>query len=80
MISIFNRLEQARNILRELRLNHPSATLPAGKYGAPNRPLDRACNFLEHELEGLMQDTGVDPSAGAATSHGAPDGKEGNQA
>jgi hypothetical protein len=75
MISIYNKLEQARNLLRDLRLAHPSVTLPGGSYSLPGRKLENVCMFLETELEGAMRDCVVDPSAGAAKSDGAPDGK-----
>lgn len=74
MISIYNKLEQARNILRQLREGHPEATLPGGGYAVPNRRLDRVCKFLETELEGAMRDCVVDPSAGAAKSDERADG------
>ena len=76
MISIYNKLEQARNILRELRLGHPEASLPDGKYGLADRPLRNVCKFLETELEGAMRDCGVDPSGGATKSERAPDGEK----
>ncbi len=75
MISIYNKLEQCRNILRDLRLHHPGVTLPVGLYGMKDRPLDKACIFLERELEGLMRDSGCDPSAGETRPGEAPDGK-----
>lgn len=75
MISIYNKLEQARNLLRELRLSHPDVTLPGGGYALPGRKLSNVCKFLETELEGAMRDCVVDPSAGATKSDGAPDGK-----
>jgi len=74
MMSIYNKLEQARNILRELRLSHPGVELPGGAYAHPGRPLERVCQFLEHELEGAMRDCVVDPSAGATKSDGRADG------
>lgn len=64
MIDIVNRLEQCRAILRELRTQHPTVALPGGAYAAKDRPLDRACLFLERELEGMIADAKVDPAAG----------------
>jgi hypothetical protein len=75
MISIYNKLEQARDILRELRLSHSEATLPGGRYASSRSPLQNVCKFLETELEGAMRDCVVDPSAGATKSERAPDGK-----
>lgn len=74
MISIYNKLEQARNLLRELRLSHPGAALPGGAYALAGRKLENVCKFLEHELEGAMRDCAVDPSAGATKSDERADG------
>lgn len=74
MISIYNKLEQARVVLRELRLSHPSASLPGGSDARPGRKLEDACRFLELELESVMKDCVVDPSAGAAKSDERADG------
>ncbi len=75
MIRVYSAAEQCIVILQELARQHPGLTLPAGRYGAKDRPLDRVCNFLVAELEGLKSDTGFDPSGGATKSEGAPDGK-----
>lgn len=64
MRDIVNRLEQCRSILAELRRTNPGVTLPGGVYAAKDRPLDRACLFLERELEGMIADAKVDPAAG----------------
>jgi hypothetical protein len=59
-------------LLRELASAHPNLKLPIGLYGTKDRPLDRICNFLMAELEGVRQDTGFDPSAGSTTSQEPP--------
>ena len=73
MIQVYNKLEQARNILRELRRTHLGVSLPGGSYALAGRQLENVCKFLEHELEGAMRDCNVDPSGGATKSPGAPD-------
>lgn len=75
MISIYNKLEQARNLLRELRLSHPGVELPGGAYAHPGRKLSNVCKFLETELEGAMRDCVVDPSTGATKSDERADGE-----
>jgi len=72
---VYNSVQQCIVILQELARTNPGLRLPKGEYAMADRPLDRICNFLVTELRGIQQDTGLDPSAGAATSEEQPDGK-----
>jgi hypothetical protein len=64
MRKVYSTAEQLLTIVRQLALALPGATLPGGHYGMKDRALDKVCNFLEHELLGLMRDTDFAPSGG----------------
>jgi len=76
MRKVYSTAQQLLVILRELRLSHPGVTLPGGHYGMKDRPLEKVCNFLESEVQGLMSDTDFVPAAGAPQSREAPDGQD----
>ena len=65
--------QQCRSILSDLNRANPDLLLPAGKYGAANRRLSAICNFLIMELEGMMDDTGWDPSSEESHEEKDPD-------